>query len=292
VKVHLVDGTFELFRAYFGAPPAKGHDGAEVGATRGFLRSMLSLLGQRDVSHVACAFDTVIESFRNDLFAGYKRGDGIEPDLLRQFPLAERGCAALGITCWGLVEFEADDGLATGAARYAREKEVEQVVICSPDKDLCQCVDGERIVCLDRVRRTLRDEQGVLEKFGIAPASIPDYLALVGDSADGIPGLPGWGAKSAATVLAHYRHVEKIPDDASDWVVAPRGAAKLAERLAAQREDVALFKTLATLRTDVPLAEDLDALRWRGAYREDLAVLCDELDDSDLMNRVPLWRDD
>jgi 5'-3' exonuclease len=292
MKVHLVDGTFELFRAYFGAPSAKGADGGEVGATRGLMRSMLSLLRERDVTHVACAFDTVIESFRNDLFDGYKRGEGIEEDLMRQFPLAERGCAALGLTCWSLVEFEADDGLATGAARYARDESVEQVVICSPDKDLCQCVDGTRVICVDRVRRTRRDEQGVHEKFGVGPASIPDYLALVGDTADGIPGLQGWGAKSTATVLAHYGHVEQIPDDVNDWAVKPRSAPKLAERLAAQREDVALYKHLATLRTDVPLKEELDDLRWQGAYREDLSVLCEELEDEDLMGRIPQWRAD
>jgi len=292
MKVHLVDGTFELFRAYFGAPPAQGQDGAEVGATRGLMRSLLTLLRDPEVSHVACAFDTVIESFRNEMFDGYKRGDGIEEDLLAQFPLAERGCRALGITCWSMVEFEADDGLATGAARYGRAKDVEQVVICSPDKDLAQCVVGDRIVTLDRVRRTRRNEAGVHEKFGVAPESIPDYLALVGDTADGIPGLQGWGAKSAATVLAHYGHVEKIPADVEAWEVEPRGAAKLAARLAEQRDDVALYKQLATLRTDVPLAEELEDLRWQGAYREDLSILCEELADASLMARIPRWRSD
>ena len=291
MKVHLVDGTFELFRAYFGAPPAEAPDGREVGATRGFLRSLLALLRERDVSHVACAFDTVIESFRNDLYAGYKRGDGIEEALLAQFPLAEAGCRALGVTTWGMTEFEADDALATGATRYGAESEVEQVVLCSPDKDLCQCVVGDRIVCLDRVRRTRRDETGVWEKFGVAPASIPDYLALVGDSADGIPGIPGWGAKSTARVLAHYRHLEAIPDAASDWAVQPRGAVRLAGNLAASREAAGLYKRLATLREDVPLAESLDDLCWRGARRDELAPLCEVLGDARLLGSVPRFRE-
>jgi 5'-3' exonuclease len=291
VKVHLVDGTYELFRAYFGAPAASAPDGGEVGAVRGFLQSRRALLRQDDGSHVACAFDTVIESFRNELFDGYKRGDSIEPDLLRQFPLAERGCEALGIVCWRMIEFEADDGLATGAARYGREPDVEQVVICSPDKDLCQCVRGREVVCFDRVRRSLRDESGVREKFGVAPGSIPDYLALVGDSADGIPGIPGWGAKSTATVLARYEHLESIPAEVSQWEVSPRGAARLAENLASRRQDARLYKRLATLREDVPLGEELEDLRWRGARREPLDALCEELGDVRLPQRVTRWKD-
>lgn len=292
MKVHLVDATFELFRAFFGAPEAKAPDGREVGATRGLLRSLLSLLRERDVTHVACAFDTVIESFRNDLFAGYKRGEGIDEALLAQFPLAEAGCRALGLTTWSLIEFEADDALATGAARYGTDAAVEQVVLCSPDKDLCQCVIGDRVVCLDRVRRTRRDEAGVWQKFGVAPASIPDYLALVGDSADGIPGIAGWGAKSTATVLAHYGHLEAIPDDASAWAVKPRGAARLAENLAANREPAVLYKRLATLREDVPLPESLDDLRWRGARREALTRFCADLGDARLLEQVPRFADD
>lgn len=292
MKVHLVDGTFELFRAHFGAPSAQGEDGGEVGATRGLLRSLLALLREPDVTHVACAFDTVVESFRNEMFDGYKSGEGIEEDLMRQFPLAERGCRALGITCWSMIEFEADDGLAAGAARYAKEPEVAQVVICSPDKDLAQCVVGDSVVTLDRVRRTLRNADGVRERFGIDPVSIPDYLALVGDTADGIPGIQGWGAKSTATVLAHYRHLEKIPARVEDWEVKPRGAARLAERLAEEREEAALYKRLATLRTDVPLEEELDDLRWQGAYREDLSIFCDELADARLMERISRWRSD
>jgi 5'-3' exonuclease len=292
MKVHLVDGTFELFRSYFGAPEAKSPDGKEVGATRGLLRSMLYLLRESEVTHVACAFDSVIESFRNGLYDGYKRGDGIEADLLEQFPLAEAGCRALGITVWGMVEFEADDALAAGAARYGTDPEVEQVVICTPDKDLSQCVEGEAVVCSDRVRKTLRDEKGVWEKFGVGPASIPDYLALVGDTADGIPGIAGWGAKSTATVLAHYTHLEAIPDDSADWAVTPRGAARLAANLAAEREEAGLYKRLATLRRDVPLEEKLDDLRWRGAYREDLSIFCEQVGDERLVDQVSVWRDD
>ncbi len=287
MKVHLVDGTFELFRAYFGAPSAKSPAGQEVGATRGLLRSMLALLREGDVTHVACAFDTVIESFRNELFDGYKRGDGIEPELLAQFPLAERGCAALGLAVWGMQEFEADDALASGAAKYALDPAVEQVVLCSPDKDLAQCVEGERIVTRDRVRRSVRDEKGVWEKFGIGPASLPDYLALVGDTADGIPGIAGWGAKSTATVLAHYTHLEAIPDDPEKWEVAVRGAKRLAGNLAAGREEAGLYKRLATLREDVPLAESLSDLEWRGARRRQLEAFAGEIGDARLLDLVP-----
>ena len=290
MKVHLVDGTFELFRAYFGAPEARAPDGREVGATRGLLRSMLSLLREREVSHVACAFDSVIESFRNEIFAGYKRGEGIEPDLLSQFPLAEEGCRALGLCVWGMVEFEADDALAAGAARYASESTVEQVVLCTPDKDLCQCVEADRVVCLDRVRRTRRDENGVREKFGVGPASITDYLALVGDTADGIPGIAGWGAKSTSTVLAHYDHLEEIPADVDAWEVAPRGAKRLADNLAAGRDDAILYKRLATLRTDVPLQESLDDLAWQGADRERLTRFCASIGDERLLETVPRFR--
>jgi len=290
VRVHLVDGTYELFRAYFGAPSSKAPDGGEVGATRGLLRSLYALLREPEVSHVAIAFDTVIESFRNQLFEGYKRGEGIEAELLAQFPLAERAAKALGMVCWRMEEFEADDALATGALRYGVSEEVDQVVVCSPDKDLCQIVTGTRIVCLDRVRKTVRDEAGVHEKFGIGPGSIPDYLALVGDTADGIPGIRGWGAKSTATVLAHYGALEEIPDDASKWEVKVRGAARLAENLAAGREAANLYKELATLRTDVPLPEDLEALRWRGARRPELEALCTELGDTDLPTRITHWQ--
>src|SRR5512143_2461780 len=204
MKVHLIDGTYELFRNYFGAPPKKAPDGRETGATLGLLRSLLMLLSDPEVTHVACAFDHVIESFRNDLYAGYKTGEGVAPDLLAQFPLAEEAVSALGLVVWPMVEFEADDALGTAAARFSRQKKVEQVVLCSPDKDLAQLVSGKRVVCWDRRREIVIDEKGVREKYGVHPASIPDRLALVGDSADGYPGIPGWGAKSAAIALSNF----------------------------------------------------------------------------------------
>ena len=216
MRIHLVDGTYELFRAYFGAPKATGTTGSEVGATRGILWSLVSLLRDDRVTHVACAFDHVIESFRNDLFPGYKTSEGVPDDLLAQFPLAERATHALGLVTWPMVEFEADDALATAAQRWADAPDVEQVLICTPDKDMTQLVRDGRIVCFDRMRRKMIDEAAVVEKFGVPPASIADWLALVGDSADGYPGVPRWGAKSAAAVLAHYGHLEAIPDQRTD----------------------------------------------------------------------------
>lgn len=274
--VHLVDGTYELFRSYYGAPAAEAPDGREVGAVRGLLSSLGALLAEPGVTHVAVAFDTVIESFRNALFAGYKTGEGIDPALLAQFPLAERAARALGLVVWSMVEFEADDALATAALRCAADARVRRVHLCTPDKDLCQMVRGERIVLHDRRRRLLLDAAAVQAKFGVAPASIPDWLALVGDPQDGIPGVPRWGARSAALVLAHYGQLDAIPADAGAWQVPVRGAAALAASLAAHRDDARLYKTLATLRTDVPLAEPLDALRF-GGPRPELAALCAEL---------------
>ena len=291
MKLHLVDGTFELFRAHFGAPPATAPDGREVGATRGLLRSLLALLNDDGVTHVAVAFDHVIESFRNGLFPGYKTGEGVPAELMAQFELAERATHALGVVVWPMVEFETDDALATAAARWADAEGVEQVVICSPDKDLAQCVSGARVVTFDRLRRELRDEDGVVAKFGVRPASIPDWLALVGDSADGIPGVRGWGAKSAAVVLARYGHVEAIPDQAAGWDVKVRGAERLAASLRAARDDVRLYRTLATLRTDVPLAESLDDLEWRGARRDEIETLARELGDETFARRLSRWRD-
>ena len=287
MKIHLVDGTYELFRAYYGAPPAKAPDGREVGATRGLMRSLLALLGEADVTHVAVAFDHVVESFRNDLFDGYKTGEGIDEKLLSQFPLAERATEALGLVTWPMVEFEADDALATAAARWGKARSVDQVVLCSPDKDLAQCVRGERVVLWDRMRQRVIDEAGVHEKWGVGPSSIPDYLALVGDAADGIPGIPRWGAKSSATVLAAYGTLEAIPEDESDWTVKVRGAKSLATNLREARGEADLFKTLATLRTDVPLAEKPSDLRWRGAKREELEPLCRELGAERLLERLP-----
>lgn len=276
VKVHLVDGTYELFRSHFGAPPARVND-KEVGATRGFLKSMAMMARQKDVTHVACSFDTVIESFRNDLFDGYKTGEGIDPALWAQFPLAERVAHALGFAVWSMIEFEADDGLAAGAARYSQDPRVEQVVICTPDKDMAQCVIGDQIVLWDRRRGIVLNEEGVKEKFGVQPESIPDYLALVGDTADGIPGIPRWGAKSASAVLAEYVHLEAIPRDAADWSIKVRGAKALAENLAAHEEEVILYRTLATLRHDAPIDESVDDLRWQGPRRDELAALCEEI---------------
>jgi 5'-3' exonuclease len=292
MKVHLVDGTYELFRSHFGAPPATASDGRPVGATRGLLRSLLALLAAPDVTHVACAFDTVIESFRNTLFDGYKTSDGVPAELLAQFPLAERLTRALGIVTWSMVEFEADDALATAAARWADADVVEQVVICSPDKDLAQCVRGARVVCLDRMRQRVLDEPGVRAKFGVEPASIPDWLALVGDAADGYPGLAGWGAKSAAALLAHYRRLEDIPDHERAWSVGVRGAASLGHTLRQRRAEALLYRSLARLRLDVPLAETLDGLRWRGARRAELEPLCAEIGEDEVPGRFPLWRDD
>lgn len=277
MQVHLVDGTYELFRSHFGAPPARDADGREVGATRGLLRSLFALLRQPEVTHVAAAFDTVIESFRNGLFAGYKTGEGLEPELHDQFEIAERGVRALGITVWSMVEFEADDGLMTGAVRYGADDRVERVVLCSPDKDLAQAVRGDSVVCFDRRKREVMNEEGVLRKFGIRPRSIPDWLALVGDAADGIPGIPRWGAKSTAAVLAHYERIEAIPDDAAQWAVTVRGAKSLAENLAERRDDALLYRELATLRSDVPIAESLDDLHWAGADHRALHEVCREL---------------
>jgi 5'-3' exonuclease len=290
LKLHLLDGTYELFRAHYGAPPATSPEGREVGATRGLLRSLLALLREDGVTHAACAFDHVIESFRNRLFAGYKTGEGVPEELLGQFPLAERAACALGLVVWPMVEFEADDALATAAARFAAAPEVEQVVVCTPDKDLGQCVRGQRVVMLDRRRRLLLDEAGVVRKFGVPPASIPDWLALVGDAADGIPGVPGWGAKSASALLSRYGHLERIPDDEEDWEVKVRGANALARSLREHRPEARLYLELATLRTDVPLAEEREDLRWRGARREGLLPLCRELGETDLPDRVPLWQ--
>jgi 5'-3' exonuclease len=251
---------------------------------------MLALLREPGVTHVGIAFDTVIESFRNELYGGYKTSEGIPPDLWSQFPLAERAAESLGIVTWRLVEFEADDALATFAARAATNPAVEQVVICSPDKDLTQCVRGTRVVCLDRMRRRVVDEAAVVEKFGVPPGSIPDWLALVGDTSDGFPGVPRWGAKSATALLAAHGSIDAIPDDAARWSVRVRGAEALAQSLRAHREDARLYRTLATLREDVPLAESLDDLRWRGA-RRDLVELCREIDDMDLVSRIETWMD-
>ncbi|HKY37482.1 MAG TPA: 5'-3' exonuclease H3TH domain-containing protein [Polyangiaceae bacterium] len=286
MQVHLIDGTFELFRAYFAVPKSQTAAGVEVGAARGLLRSFTALLASPDVTHVACAFDHVIESFRNELFDGYKTGDGIDPDLFSQFGLAERVTRALGIVTWPMIEFEADDALATASHRWATLPEVTRVVIVSPDKDLLQCVEGSRVVCWDRIRNSYLDAAGVVRKFGILPASIPDYLALVGDSADGIPGIPRWGAKSASTLLAEYLHLENIPSDPSAWRVRVRGAEALSQNLEAAREASLLYRMLATLRRDVPLPEELTDLCWRGPPEAELDTLCAELGEPSVTARL------
>jgi 5'-3' exonuclease len=263
LEVHLVDGTYELFRHYFALPSARDHDGREVAAVRGVLASVLGMING-GATHVAVATDHVIESFRNELWPGYKTGEGIEPDLLAQFPLLEEVLSAAGVVVWPMAEFEADDALAAAAVAAACDARVERVIICTPDKDLAQCVRGTRIVQLNRRTRVIRDEAGVVQKFGVSPASIPDYLALVGDSADGYPGLPGWGAKSTSAVLAKFVHLESIPTDWRRWGVKVANPSALAQTLSQEYERALLFRTLATLRTDIPLFDDVDQLRWNG----------------------------
>ena len=290
MKVHLVDGTYELFRAHFAMPSISAPDGREVGAVRGLVQTLINLLRQPEVSHVAVAFDTEILSFRNQLFEGYKTGEGTPPELLSQFPLAERAAESLGLVVWPMTDFEADDALGTAAVRWQDSPGVEQIVLCSPDKDLAQVVRGDRVVTLDRRREIVTNEDGVREKFGVSPASIPDYLGLVGDSADGIPGIPRWGAKGAAQVLFHYGHIEDIPADAADWAINVRGAKSLAATLAANMENALLYRHLATLRLDVPIAESVPDLEWQGAPQEPYQQLCDELGFGRLREGVGKWR--
>jgi 5'-3' exonuclease len=263
LDVYLVDGTYELFRYYYAVPSARDADGREVGAIRGVVGSVLGMLN-RGVTHIAVATDHVIESFRNGLWHDYKSSAGIDPVLLAQFHPLEDALRALGVTVWPMVEYEADDALAAGAARAALDERVERVLICTPDKDLGQCVRGTRVVQLDRRRNITRDEDGIIAKFGVKPVSIPDYLALVGDAADGYPGLPGWGAKSSAAVLAKFEHLESIPEDSREWRVNAANAAGLAATLVRERERAMLFRDLATLRTDIPLFESVDELKWAG----------------------------
>ena len=263
MQIHLIDGTYELFRYYHAVPTARDVDGAEIGAVRGVVGSILGMING-GATHVGVATDHVIESFRNELWPGYKTGEGIEPDLLSQFQLLEDALSALGVRVWAMVEYEADDALAAAAQRAGEDPRVERVVICTPDKDLAQCIRGTRIVQLNRRTNTVRDEPGVTEKFGVGPASIPDYLALVGDAADGYPGLPGWGAKSAAAVLARFAHLEAIPPDWREWRVNAANAAGLSATLERNRDLVMLFRDLATLRTDIPVFESVDDLEWKG----------------------------
>jgi 5'-3' exonuclease len=263
MEVHLIDGTYELFRHYYARPSARDSDGREVAGVRGVLTSLLGMISG-GVTHIGVATDHVIESFRNGLWPGYKTGAGIEPDLLAQFTMLEEALSALGIAVWPMVEFEADDALAAATEAAARDPRVERVIICTPDKDLTQCVRGTRIVQMNRRTRTILDEAGVMAKFGVPPASIPDYLALVGDAADGYPGLPGWGAKSTAAVLARYGHLEAIPEDWRLWHVNVVNPGALARTLIRERARALLFRTLATLRTDISRFESVDELQWKG----------------------------
>ena len=288
MRLHLLDATYELFRAFFGGgPPRQAPDGREVKGVVGIIESTLSLLRQPDVTHVGAATDKVIRSFRNQLFDGYKTEEGMDPDILAQFPLAERALEALGVVVWKMEEFEADDALATAALRFSDD--VERVVILTPDKDLAQCVVGDRVVMFDRRREIVIDEDGVWEKFGVGPESIPDYLGLVGDSADGFPGVPSWGAKSAAKLLARYVHLDRIPSDAGDWDVEVRGAERLAANLREHRREADLYRHLATLRRDVPLKESLADLEWQGVRRDGFLELCDEFGFADVRNRPHKW---
>ena len=287
MQLHLIDGTYELFRSYFGAPQRKSPAGREVGATYGIVASTLSLLQEPEVTHIAAAFDTRIRSFRNDLFKAYKTEAGVPEDLLAQFQLAERALETLGVTVWPMVEYEADDALATAVARYGDA--FDKVVILSPDKDMTQCIEGDHVVSFDRRKGAFIDEKAVVDKFGVPPRSMPDYLALVGDSADGYPGIPGWGAKSSAAVLGRYGRLEDIPIDAELWDVDVRGAARLAENLFANIAVAFLYRFLALLRTDVPLREEVDDLAWQGVHREPYEELCDELGFAGIRDRPHRW---
>ncbi len=284
MDVHLIDGTYELFRYFFAVPSSKDASGQEIGAVRGVLTSVLSML-EAGATHVGVATDHVVESFRNDLFAGYKTAEGVPPELLSQFPILEQGLQAMGVLVWPETQFEADDALASAAAKAEQDERVRQVFICTPDKDLGQCVRGSRVVQLDRRRNIVRDEAGILEKFGVKPESIPDYLALVGDSADGYPGIAGWGAKAAGSVLHQYSHLEDIPHDWHNWPSSLRGAKRLSESLLSNWDDVLLFRMLATLRLDVPVFDSIDELLWTGP-RPDFEEFCRRINAAELFRRA------
>ncbi len=290
MRLHLVDGTYELFRAHFAKrPPHTAPDGRDLKATVGVVQSLLALLAdpKESVTHLAAAFDNPIRSFRNDLFDGYKTDEGVPPELLAQFDPVEEAVRAIGVTVWSMKEFEADDALAAGAHKFADQ--VDQVRILTPDKDLGQCVRGKQVVQVDRRQAKEIDEDALRALRGIGPQSIPDFLALVGDTADGIPGLKGFGAKGAAELLAHYEHLEAIPDLPHDWKVKPRGALNLAATLQAERQDAMLYRTLATLRTDVPLPQSLEELRWKGVPRERFLAWCDSVGTTSLKTRPHRW---
>ena len=284
MKVHLIDGTYELFRYFFALPSAVDAAGQEIAAVRGVAGSILSMI-EAGATHIGVATDHVVESFRNDLYAGYKTSEGVPPELLSQFPILEDVLQALGVTVWPMVEFEADDALASAAAKASLNERVEQVIICTPDKDLAQCVVGTRVVQLDRRREILRDEDGIIEKLGVKPRSIPDLLAVVGDSADGYPGLPGWGMKAAALTLSQYGNLEGIPKEWQQWHPGIRRARALSESLFSAWDEAVLFRTLATLRLDVPVFNSVDELLWTGP-RVDFAVCCERLRVPELAKRA------
>jgi len=284
MDIHLIDGTYELFRHFFAVPPARDTRGREIGAVRGVLGSVLSLI-ENGATHLGVATDHVVESFRNELYIGYKTAEGVPEELLSQFPILEDALVAMGVVVWPMVEFEADDALASAAAQAALDSRVRQVLICTPDKDLAQSVSGTRIVQWDRMRNIVRDEPGVIAKFGVGPASIPDYLAVVGDSADGYPGIQGWGAKTAAAVFAQYPHLEAVPKDWHDWPRTIRRGQALSEALFSAWDDALLFRTLATLRLDVPVFDSVDALRWHGP-RPAFAELCRQMKSPALFQRA------
>ncbi len=291
MELHLVDATYELFRAHFAPRPAvTGRDGVVLSGVAGLVEQLLYLLREEGATHVGCATDRVIASFRNDLYPGYKTEAGMPPELLSQFPVAERAIEALGLTLWSMLEFEADDAIAAAVERFGERPEVDRILVCTPDKDLAQCVRGTRIVLWDRRRRIIYDDAGVRAKWGVGPASIPDWLALVGDAADGYPGLPGWGAKSAALVLERFGSLEAIPASSADWNLPVRSANVLAATLREQMPDVLLYRTLARLRTDAPIAQtDPDQLRWRGTPRAGWEAFCDETGLDRLRSRPHRW---
>jgi 5'-3' exonuclease len=298
MQVHLVDATYELFRAHFSPrPPVLGRDDVVLSGVSGLVEQLCYLLREQGGTHVGCATDRVIESFRNDLYPGYKTSAGMPPELLAQFPIAEQAIEALGVTLWPMVEFEADDAIAAAAERFAADPAVERILICTPDKDMAQLVDGERVVLWDRRRETIYDDAGVRAKWGVPPESVPDRLALVGDAADGFPGLPGWGDKGASAVLARYGHLEDIPANGSQWdVPGLRGAVTLAATLRDHMDEALLYRDLARLRTladGVPIPQqDVDELRWQGAERVTWEAFCDEWDLPRLRARPHIWRDE
>lgn len=282
--VYLVDGTYELFRHFFAVPSARDANGQEIGAVRGVLASVLSMF-ERGATHLGVATDHVVESFRNDLYPGYKTSEGVAPELLSQFPILEEALTAMGVWVWPMVEFEADDALASAAAKASQDERARQVIICTPDKDLSQCVVGARVVQMDRRKELVRDEAGVVAKFGVSPQSIPDYLAVVGDSADGFPGVSGWGQKAAALVLSQYPHLEDIPKDWKAWHPSIRRARALSESLFSAWDDALLFRRLATLRLDVPVFETIEDLRWKGAS-SNFEEYCRRIKSSELLRRA------